>query len=110
MHKQDKQTVCTFTLVPLQEISQLNNTWMVHTSAQLTTIGVSSEFQAIIAREEEQHLKYAYYHSCLVSDSTILLSLYHFTHVSSSQHKNMFTTQDHAQEDQRQISNLLYHI
>ena len=54
------------------------------------------------------YLKYAYHHSCLVSDSTILLSLYHSTHVSSLQYKNAFTTQDCAWEGQRQISSLLY--
>ena len=56
--------------------------------------GVSSEFHTIIKGEE--HLKYAYHCPCLVSDSTILLSLYHFAHVSLSQYKNTFATQDHA--------------
>ena len=37
--------------------------------------------------KNELHLNYAYHCSCLVSDYTILLSLYHSAHVSSSEYK-----------------------
>ena len=60
-------------------------------------------FMQSLKGKNEPHLKYAYHHSCLVSDYIILLSLYCSTHVSSSQYKNVFTIQNYAWEDQRQI-------
>ena len=51
--------------------------------------------------KHKPHLKYAYHHSCLVSDSTTYLSQYHLTHVSSLQYNNVFTIQNHARVDRR---------
>ena len=45
-----------------------------------------------------------HHHSCLVSNSTILVTLNHSLHVRSPQQKqqtNALTTQDHAQENWR---------
>ena len=48
-------------------------------------------FTPLMKGKNEPHLKYAYHCSCLVSDYTILLSLYCSAHVSFSQFKNMLT-------------------
>ena len=67
-------------------------------------------FTPSLKGKNETHLKYAVHCSCLVSDYTILLSLYHSMHVSSSHYKNVFTIQSHTWEYWRQVSSLLHYI